>query len=321
MMDYSITVFKSIYDNKTNAKMKFSSWDEFENLLYTLSKKKGYKAKKNERNKQSSPLISPAYYEKGTKRRNENVIGWAGWCAVDIDEYEGKFEDVLKKYNHLYYVCYSSASSKKSHPKFRLVFPLNRHVSKSEIKHFWFALNKELGEVADPQTKDLSRMYYVPAQYPNAFNFIFTNKGETLNVTDIMDKHEYVESSGNTFLDKLPPKIRESIINHRKNSLTNDSITWSSYRDCPFMPKKMVDEYKAIAFTDGSGRYSMIYRIMVSIACNAIKMNYPIREGQIVELIRELDRDTSNRYYNRPLKVEANRAIQYAFSQNNSLQI
>ena len=40
---------------------------------------------------------------------------------------------------------------------------------------FWYALNKELGDIGDPQTKDLSRMYYVPGKYEGAYNFIFNN--------------------------------------------------------------------------------------------------------------------------------------------------
>ena len=58
-----------------------------------------------------------------------------------------------------------------------MVFPLSKDVDKEKIKHFWFALNKEVGDVADAQTKDLSRMYHVPARYKDAFNFIFTGAG------------------------------------------------------------------------------------------------------------------------------------------------
>jgi hypothetical protein len=57
----------------------------------------------------------------------------------------------------------------------------------------------------------------------------------------------------------------------------------------------------------------MIYKIMTSIACNAIKKNYPISEYEIVNLIRDLDRDTSNRYAKRPLNTEASRAIEFAY--------
>ena len=65
--------------------------------------------------------------------------------------------------------------------------------------------------------------------------------------------------------------------------------------------------------SDGSGRYAMIYQIMTSIACNAIKRKYPITSNQIAELIRQLDRDTSRRYQKRPLQTEAERALEYAY--------
>ena len=138
--------------------MDFSSYAQFEQLLFELSREK-------RPDKKSAPLISPAIYHKDTTRANDNVIGWAGWCAVDIDEHN--FDDDIKKelikhYGKWNYICYSTASSTKEHPKFRLVFPLSKDVSKDKIKHFWYALNKELGDVGDPQTKDLSRMYYVP---------------------------------------------------------------------------------------------------------------------------------------------------------------
>ena len=70
------------------------------------------------------------------------------------------------------YVCYSTASSTVKKPKFRLVFPLTKEVHAKDLSHFWFAMNKEFKDIGDEQTKDLARMYYVPAQYPNAYNFI-----------------------------------------------------------------------------------------------------------------------------------------------------
>ena len=80
-MDISLTVFKPprwwaekekyTYDNKTHRRMTFSSFDELEKLLYSLSKQpKG--------GKKDAELISPAIYEEGTTRANKNVKGWAG---------------------------------------------------------------------------------------------------------------------------------------------------------------------------------------------------------------------------------------------------
>ena len=153
-MEVSATFFKSIYDNKTNRNMKFNSFSQFEKLLYKLSEmpRKG---------KKDAELISPASYVDDTTRANKNVLDWSGWTAVDVDDHEfkGNLKDELyNRFGSLSYVCYSTASSSDNHPKFRLVFPLSKPVESVKIKHFWFALNKELGEIGDGQTKDLSRM-------------------------------------------------------------------------------------------------------------------------------------------------------------------
>lgn len=310
-MNYSLTVFRSIFDNKVDARFDYDSWEKFESVLYALSKKPGYKAKRGERTNAASPLISPAIYAENSKRLNSNVTAWAGWAALDVDNYTGSMEDITEKHGY-YCVCYSTASSTKEKPKFRLVFPLTSHVPAEKIKHFWFALNKEFGSVSDAQTKDLSRMYYVPAVYPNAFNFIFTVKGKILNPEEIMAKHEYREPT-NTFLDKLPKNIQDAILKSRRDEMTNTSIRWGSYRDCPFVSKDLVKQYQSIAGTDGSGRYRMIYSIMTSIACKAIRKKYPISAGQIAELVRQLDADTSRIYQTRNLRNEAERAIAFAY--------
>jgi hypothetical protein len=162
-------------------------------------------------------------------------------------------------------------------------------------------------------------MYYVPALYPSANNFIFTNStGNFIEPTSLIAKHPLLvtQSSVATFMDRLPLEVQKKVLNHREELLkgqANYDFEWSSYGDCPFVNRKMIGDYKAIAYADGSGRYSMIYKIMTSIACNAIKRKYPITPNQIAELIRQLDRDTANIYSKRPLQTEAERALEYAY--------
>ena len=215
------TAFPSIYDNKTHRRFSFDDWEKFSNALCNMAKKPGYKPRKGEKsNLKPSPLITPAVYEEGTTRANANVIKWAGWCALDIDDYNTTFEEAVKQFCDYEYVCYSTASSTKEKPKFRIVFKLDEDIDNKKIKHFWYALNKEFNSIGDPQTKDLSRMYYIPAQYPNAYNFCFTNKGKTLNAKELMNKHEYVDNSGG-FLSKLPLEMQKAILQHRKDNLNN----------------------------------------------------------------------------------------------------
>jgi len=287
--------------------MDFTSYMQFEKLLFEL-------AAEFRKDKKSAPLISPAIYKPDTTRANDNVICWAGWTAVDVDEhiFDGNLEkELLNAYGTWNHIVYSTASSTKKHPKFRMVFPLTEDVPKDKIKHFWYALNKELKCVGDPQTKDLSRMYYVPGKYKGAYNFIYNNfHGVDMNPYDIMSKHDYVERSGG-LLDNLPKAIREAIIAHRKNEMVNTQVTWSNYRDCPYVNKKLVKEYNQISET---GWYTKMYAIMVSIAGNAIRNKYPITAQEITTLCKEIDYENGNWYKSRPFDKEADRAIEFIYS-------
>lgn len=320
---YSLTVFASIFDNKTDTQVDFENYADFERALYHLSELPGYKAKRGEytKNKSVSPLISPAVYKPGSTRANANVLRWASWAAIDVDEhvFKGDLESELRsKYGKWDYICYSTASSTVDHPKFRLVFRLTAPVLATDVPHFWFALNNEFGNMGDAQTKDIARMFYVPAKYPGAYNFIFSNRGEPIDPATLMSEHPWEPpvAASHNFIDRLPPELQREVILHRQQKLEGGlcrRVSWSSYTDCPFVNQRLIRDYKTISRTDGSGRYSMIYKIMTSIACNAIKQRYPISEYEIVELIRQLDRETSNRYARRPLNTEASRAIEYAY--------
>ena len=296
------TLFESLFDVQTNKSIDLPTFKDFETILYRLSEKP-------RKDKKSAELMSPAFYSAGTTRKNDNVQGWGGWCAIDVDDCTEDLQEFLdKKCKDYHYICYSTASSTKDLPKFRLVFPLTEFVNKDNIKHFWYALNKELGEMGDIQTKDLSRMYYIPGKYANAHNFIFTKQGEPISPHDIMSRHEYIEKSGNSFFDKLPKKMQEAMMAHMKSSLTTTKVSWTGYKDCPFFPKKLEQEYRTIT---GSGWYHKMYQIMVALAGNAISNKYPITSKEIAYLCRELDLDTGNWYNKRPLDKEAERALEF----------
>lgn len=302
----SLTLFKNQFDNKTHRRMDFNSFDEFESLLYKLSEQPLG-------GKRDAQLISPAVYKVGTTRANDNVTDWAGWCAIDVDDFiiEGDLESELRnRYSDFRWVCYSTASSTLDHPKFRMVFRLSSSVDASRIKHFWYALNTNFDDIGDPQTKDLSRMYYIPANYAGAYNFIFSNNGVPIDPDEMMAKVPYQERTGNSFMDRLPEALRDQVINYRKDRMQNTDIHWSSYDTCPFWPKSLAIEYRTITST---GWYHKMYQIMVAVAGNAIKREYPITAEQISEMCKQFDAETGNWYENRPLTKEADRALEYVY--------
>lgn len=307
-MGYSTTLFKSAFDNKTHKRMDFQSFSALEALLYTLSKRQL-------KGKRDAELISPATYKTNTTRANANVLTWASWCAVDVDdvEIEGDLNAWVRNLVPGWrFICYSTASSRSNQPKFRLVFDLGEEIETDRIKHFWYALNKELGGIGDTQTKDLSRMYYIPATYDGANNFIFTGDGSSINVNELLAKHPYVDraKSGNTFLDRLPPELAEQVVNHRKNSMQNTNVVWSSFHDCPFWPRRLASEYVTISET---GWYHKMYQMMVAIAARALEKEYPISAGQIADLCKQFDNEHGGWYADRPIEKEADRALEYAY--------
>ena len=98
-MEISLTLFNSIFDNKTTQKLTFKNFDGFEKALYGLAQRK-IKSKKD------APLISTAIYKKDSTRCNDGVTAWAGWCAVDVDiEVES---EPWKQYKHC--LLYTSPS-------------------------------------------------------------------------------------------------------------------------------------------------------------------------------------------------------------------
>ena len=305
-MKTSLTIFKNLFAIKTDQRMDFDSFDELEKLLYKLSDQPLA-------SKKDAVLISPATYKPDTTRKNDNVVEWSGWCAVDVDDYEPEGElkdDLIRRFSTWRFTCYSTASSTRSSPKFRLVFPLTRAVEMERIRDFWYALQTELGDLGDRQTKDLSRMYYIPGKYADAYNFIFSNGGVSIDPDELIFKHPMPKKANlNNFFDRLPDEMQKQIIEYRKNKL-DANYEWTSYRDCPFFPKKLEMEYRAISNT---GWYHKMYQIMVAIAGNAVKNKYPITVSEISKMCRELDGDTGNWYKNRPLDKEADRALEYVY--------
>jgi len=305
----SLTSFNSQYDNKPK-QLDFEDFNKFSKFLYMLSERPL-------NGKTDASLISPATYTPNTTRANRNVVGWAGWAAVDVDDVEiqGDVQDYVRNLvDDWKFVCYSTASSRLNKVKFRIVFELDRHIPQDQIKHFWFALQSKLDESGDKQCKDLSRMYYIPAAYSEAYNFIFSSDGNAIDSNALLAAYPYAEKkNSNNFMDRLPEAIQSAVIEHRKSSMENTSFNWSGYHDCPFWPERMANEYRVIS---DAGWYSKMYSMMVAIAGRAISRGYPITSNQIADLCKQFDTENGNWYENRPLNVEADRAIEYAYRNN-----
>jgi len=309
MRQLKLTIFDGIFDNKTDKGLTVT-WPEFVNLLRGLSDVFAVKATRdNPYPKNAAKLISPAYYKQGALRRNVEVIAWGSWCALDIDDISD-LNTVKETFKDVEHVIYSTASSTEEKPKCRVVMPMTAEVPAERIKHFWYALNKEYQGLGDAQTKDLSRMYYVPARYENAYHFFIEHKSPNLiDPWELMRKHEYLTPAPKSSLfAKLSDDMKTELLEFQKSKLKNNHITWTSYQDCPFVSKKKLLEYQTIS---EGGWYHALYNMMVSIASNATRQGYNLSARELELLMRQIDMDTGNWYKNRPIHVEAERALEF----------
>ena len=313
-----LSYFENLYDNVPK-RMEFDTFGRFKELLYTVATKPGAKYKRGMKAGTYSPLISPAVYRDGTTRKNDNVSYWRAWCCIDIDEHTvsplyGSLKDELASLlSGLEYVVYSTASSRVGAPRFRIVFPTVCTIPADKVNAFWHALNKEivaLGLGCDEQTKDKSRMYYVPAQYKDADNFIFgcEHPGAAIDPYELIARYPYAEKRSTNLVDNLPPAIRDAIMKEKMSRLNNYDVNWVGYRDCPFWPSNLEKEYHSIS---KSGWYGCTYRIMTALAGRAVAQGYPITAKQIEVLFRQFDRDHGNWYKQRPIHTEAERALNF----------
>lgn len=255
-----------------------------------------------------APLISPAVYFDGVKRSNAGVSHWGGWAALDVDDFKGTIDDIDSYGYHS--VIYSTASSKPDKLKFRMVFPLSAWIDKGDIPAFWYALNRRMGGVGDEQVKDLSRMYYIPGNYTGAYNFIKTIPGDVINPFSLMRDFPIPVKPQDLFSNLPPDMQKEFLLN--KLAGKNKTYQWTSFKNCPFINRDQIVEYKSII---GTGWYHKLYTIMVSIACKALKMDYMITAQEIADLAEEIHFDTRGWPTKRNLLYEAERALEFAIKQ------
>ena len=142
----SLTLFKSIFDNKTHRKMEFNTLESFEKLLYDLSTQPGYKPKKGER-KAGSPLITPSSFEANTTRANRNVVQWNGWAALDVDDYDGLDEgaDSVQAKD----LTNSSGEVRQGYEGFRVEVTVDQLSGVSGVKRIMIAVTQPNKQVLD----------------------------------------------------------------------------------------------------------------------------------------------------------------------------
>ena len=127
---------------------------------------------------------SGATYTRGTTRKNVNVVEWSV-AGADIEHVT--LDDVQQLCEHLEqlglaYVMYSTFAFEPEEPRVRFAIPLTKAVPAEGYPDVWRRSDAYLfGGKNDPNTKDASRMLYVPTAPEDATTLVKVGEGLALD--------------------------------------------------------------------------------------------------------------------------------------------
>lgn len=158
----------SLFDNcKDNTpKPKVTNWSGLVELLCSVPY--------TELAKEDQPAWSPALYKVGATRANENVVMLSCLC-YDIDNGMSPADTQLRlDLDNIPHIIYSSYTSTKDHPRWRLVLPLNQPVPPQGFKELYHQVGDDvLGEGNYDNCDDPARLWFAPGtpKISDAFSF------------------------------------------------------------------------------------------------------------------------------------------------------
>lgn len=118
--------------------------------------------------------------------RSKHNTQFADALVLDLDGLDDRaLEKVLERLRPFEFVVYSSythgADIARGLWKLRVVAPLAVSVPRADFPKVWFAWNNFTFRSTDPATKDVSRLYYLPATFDPTLAVTFHNEGRWLD--------------------------------------------------------------------------------------------------------------------------------------------
>ena len=159
------------------------TWDEWVAMLLTHT----------EASEKNGPALSFCTFE-NAHRKNDNA---RDICALGLDldglPKKDTFRTILDKLSPFEYVYYSSYSHDptKSIYKYRVILPLDKPTNKQTFAWVWNALNALIGGWNDPQTKNASRIFYIPSAPKERLHLTESGSNRTGRFLSLVDLEPY----------------------------------------------------------------------------------------------------------------------------------
>ena len=242
------------------------------------------------------PALYPTVYADNSFRKiKENVIGYGAWTAVDIDHVM-TLDELRQFYNtHILDGCiFTTTSHQKDDPRVRGVFLLSREIDPSEFDDFWYAINELFERKIDQQTKNINRIYYVPAKW-NVNSIFELVTGKPLDVDKLLNDYPNTNTNiaiSNDVVKSKIDKIREKLQSHGTQWKHEIAITDS-----------MISRFRS------SREGGRLFRLEVAIAKRALWMGHPITAADVESIALAFDRVATGKK-----RVNTSREAQHALA-------
>jgi hypothetical protein len=301
----------SVFENtvSTEPMMVESSWVEFVETMAEFAvqarpatgQEKGY----------NTPMISPAVYGEESTRKNANVECLGGWTAIDLDKGVVTFDEVITILDAVPvdHVVHTTTKSVPTSERMRAILPLSRDVLPHEATAFWAGCFEFFGRINDIQTKDISRIYAVPAQWDGSTpRFAARFDGNLLDVDEMITHAPVVEPPTPVSVSKTQlSKIRAALAGHGKLNTDGQSIY-----DSRVVHSRFIETYLNLPKGD---HHRGLYQFMAKIAERGFYLGLAVTPSQLADYARQLDNisavKTSKTRWSRILG-EAQTATQWA---------
>lgn len=182
------TFFNGIY-GKT-AKPESHNWDEWIKIFSNFQIIPGNEHdKKDLENKKNIDGVVLASYSEGATRAKKNIKKVYA-MGLDIDDKtDEEIEKALNKIKQYEFIIYSTykhqAACVNGISRLRIILPFNEPLDPQKYKIAWENIYYLTKGLADVQTKDASRFFFMPSSYNKERTFFWHNKGEFLNPEEL----------------------------------------------------------------------------------------------------------------------------------------
>jgi hypothetical protein len=271
--------------------------------------------------KRRTPAISPALYENGGTRSNENVSGWGAWVALDVDNdlLYVPVEDAMTHLNGmgLNHLIYTTTKARPLHHRFRVMIPLKRELGADELKPAWKAIVQFFAALGpDASCKDVSRIYGAPSFFEPAADgnndpynrFEFRLDGSSLDIDAVLQA--YVPDVEPEVAPCVAPPVSAGRPMTSQPKGRKRLPYGSTIHDSPVVNGAFATEYLNL----GKGEHHVgLYTFMTKVAGRAKALGYAIDAATLVTYAQQLDAIC-------PTKTARDRWLRIASEAENAIQ-